>query len=386
MMERIKIYASIVDDATVEQVYRMAGSDAYKNCTVRIMPDCHVGKGCTIGSVIQYENRVVPSTVGVDISCGMAVAELGKVDIDLKELDDIIHHHIPSGQHIRTEPVRLMTNKFIAPIHDWMYIQCSLGTLGGGNHFIELDTDEEGYKYLVVHSGSRNLGKQVCEYWQEKAYANLTDDSSERRAFIERLKAEGRQKDIQSELAKMKKPVIDKDLAYLEGKDMEDYLYDMRLCQEFASWNRWTIIEHIMEHANLKRIWSGFETLHNYIDIDNRIIRKGAISAQKGEKVLIPINMRDGSLICVGKGNSDWLYSAPHGAGRLMSRAKARESLSMTDYKTTMNGIYTTSVCEETIDEAPMAYKPINVILKDIQDTVEVVKRIYPIYNFKAKE
>lgn len=385
-MERIKIYASIVDDATVEQVYRMAGSDAYKNCTVRIMPDCHVGKGCTIGSVIQYENRVVPSTVGVDISCGMAVAELGKVDIDLKELDDIIHHHIPSGQHIRTEPVRLMTNKFIAPIHDWMYIQCSLGTLGGGNHFIELDTDEEGYKYLVVHSGSRNLGKQVCEYWQEKTYANLTDDSSERRALIERLKAEGRQKDIQSELAKMKKPVIDKDLAYLEGKDMEDYLYDMRLCQEFASWNRWTIIEHIMEHANLKRIWSGFETLHNYIDIDNRIIRKGAISAQKGEKVLIPINMRDGSLICVGKGNSDWLYSAPHGAGRLMSRAKARESLSMTDYKTTMNGIYTTSVCEETIDEAPMAYKPINVILKDIQDTVEVVKRIYPIYNFKAKE
>ena len=385
-MERVKIHASIVDDATVEQVYRMAGSDAYKDCTVRVMPDCHVGKGCTIGSVIQYENRVVPSTVGMDISCGMAVAELGKVDIDLKELDDIIHHHIPSGQHIRIEPVKLMTNKFIAPIYDWMYIQCSLGTLGGGNHFIELDTDEEGYKYLVVHSGSRNLGKQVCEYWQEKAYANLTDDSSERKAVIERLKAEGRQKDIQSELAKMKKPVTDKDLAYLEGKDMEDYLHDMRLCQEFASWNRWTIIEHIMKHANLERVWGRFETLHNYIDIGNRLIRKGAISAQKGEKVLIPINMRDGSLICVGKGNSDWLYSAPHGAGRLMSRAQARESLNMTDYKTTMNGIYTTSVCEETIDEAPMAYKPIDTILHDIRDTVEVVKRIYPIYNFKAKE
>lgn len=385
-MSDVRFYASIIDDKTIEQVDEVSKSEAYKECTIRVMPDCHSGKGCTIGSVIQYKDKVIPNTVGVDIGCGMSVLNLGKIDIDLQKLDEVINKFILAGFNVHNTPkFPKYENNFIANISDWNYILCSIGTLGGGNHFIELDEDDEGNKYLVVHSGSRNLGVQVCEYWQNKAISNLTDNGKERNELINRLKAEGRQKEIQSELNKLKKPVINNELAYIEGEDLEGYIHDMKLCQEYAEFNRKTILGIICD-----KMWCGtiivdyFSTIHNYIDIPNKIIRKGAISANKGEKVIIPMNMRDGSLICIGKGNKDWLCSAPHGAGRIMSRIQAKESLNLEDFKSSMDGIYTTSVCEDTIDEAPMVYKPIEHIMDDIKDTVEIIKVIKPIYNFKA--
>lgn len=387
-MNNVKIYASIIDDTTKEQITQLSESKAYKDCTIRVMPDCHSGKGCTIGSVIQYSDKVIPNTVGVDIGCGMGVLELGKIDIDLQKFDEVINEFIPTGFNIRETPFFPVYHTFTANISNWKYIECSIGTLGGGNHFIELDVDDEGNKYLVVHTGSRNLGVQVCEYWQNKAIENFTDDSSVRKELIDKLKAEGRQRDIQNELRKLEKPSINKELAYLEGENLDDYIHDMQGCQIYAELNRRAIIFTVYEN-----MWRGlpqeynryFSTIHNYIDIPNKVIRKGAISAKKGEKVIIPMNMRDGSLICIGKGNEDWLNSAPHGAGRIMSRNQAKECLNLTDFKDSMEGIYTTSVCDSTIDEAPMVYKPIEQLIKDIEPTVEIVKIIKPIYNFKAK-
>lgn len=384
-MSDVRFYASIIDSKTIEQVDEVSKSEAYKECIIRIMPDCHSGKGCTIGSVIQYKDKIIPNTVGVDIGCGMSVLNLGKADIDLQKLNEVINEFVPAGFNVHNKPkFPKYENNFIANISDWNYILCSIGTLGGGNHFIELDEDNEGNKYLVVHSGSRNLGIQVCEYWQNKAISNLTDNSKERNELINRLKAEGRQKEIQSELNKLKKPVINNELAYIKGEDLEGYIHDMKLCQEYAELNRKTILDIICDKMWRTIIVDYFSTIHNYIDIPNKIIRKGAISANKGEKVIIPMNMRDGSLICIGKGNKDWLCSAPHGAGRIMSRIKAKESLNLEDFKSSMNGIYTTSVCEETIDEAPMVYKPIEQIMIDIKNTVDIIKVIKPIYNFKA--
>lgn len=386
-MINVKIFASIIDDVTKEQIKEFSKSEAYKDCSIRIMPDCHSGKGCTIGSVIQYDNKVIPNTVGVDIGCGMSVLNLGKISIDLQKLDETINKFIPAGFNVHDTPLYPnYKNQFVANISDWKYILCSIGTLGGGNHFIELDEDDEENKYLVVHSGSRNLGVQVCEYWQNKAISNLTDNSKERNELINRLKSEGRQKEIQSELNKLRKPIINNELAYIENEDLKRYIHDMKLCQEYAEMNRKAIINTICS-----KMWgittekNYFSTIHNYIDIPNKIIRKGAISAKEGEKVIIPINMRDGSLICIGKGNMNWLCSAPHGAGRIMSRNKAKEELNLEDFQNSMNGIYSTSVCNSTIDEAPMVYKPIEQIISDIQDTVEIVKTIRPIYNFKAK-
>lgn len=384
-MSDVRFYASIVDSKTIEQVDIVSNSEAYKECIIRIMPDCHSGKGCTIGSVIQYKDKVIPNTVGVDIGCGMSVLNLGKIDVNLQKLDEVINEFVPAGFCVHNIPkFPKYENNFIANIFEWKYILCSIGTLGGGNHFIELDEDDEGNKYLVVHSGSRNLGVQVCEYWQNKAISNLTDNNKERNELINRLKAEGRQKEIQSELNKLKKPVINNELAYIKGEDLEGYIHDMKLCQEYAELNRKTILDIICDKMWRTIIVDYFSTIHNYIDIPNKIIRKGAISANKGEKVIIPMNMRDGSLICIGKGNKDWLCSAPHGAGRIMSRIKAKESLNLEDFKSSMNGIYTTSVCEETIDEAPMVYKPIEQIMIDIKNTVDIIKVIKPIYNFKA--
>ena len=384
----VKIFASIVDDATKQQVEEAATCDAYNGCTIRVMPDCHAGSGCTIGSVIRFDKRVVPNTVGVDIGCGMLVTDLGKVDIDLAELDRIVTERIPSGFAIHEEPV-IYTNMFddlnCKQVIDREYMRCSIGTLGGGNHFIELDVDDEGNKYLVIHSGSRNLGVQVCNYWQEKGIERLTDDSNIRKELIARLKAEGRDREIGEELKKLKKPQINKELAYIDGEDLEGYLSDMRLCQQYATLNRHTMADIILSHMDLKDFGS-FTTIHNYIDIPNGIIRKGAISAQKDEMVIIPMNMRDGSLICRGKGNEDWLCSAPHGAGRIMSRRQAIDSLKLEDFEASMKGIYTTSVTADTIDEAPMVYKSADVIMQDVKDTVEIVKVIKPLYNFKAKE
>lgn len=386
-MADVKIFASIIDDKTNEQIKTLSESDAYKDCRIRVMPDCHAGKGCTIGSVIEYQSRVVPNTVGVDIGCGMMVTELGNIEVDLEKLDKVINEYIPSGFNIHKEPVHNFSNKeLIAHVSDWKYMECSIGSLGGGNHFIELNIDDEGKKYLVIHSGSRNLGVQVCDYWQNKAILNLTDDSSLRKELIDRLKAEGRQKEIGEELKKLKKPSIDNDLAYIEGEDLEGYINDMRICQNYASYNRATITELICHYMGWDNTVSWFNTIHNYIDIPNKIIRKGAIEAPAGRKVLIPMNMRDGSLICVGKGNSDWLDSAPHGAGRIMSRMQAKRSLNLKDFEFSMQGIYTTSVCEQTIDEAPMVYKSSEQIMQDILPTVDIVKVIKPIYNFKAKQ
>ena len=385
-MEQVKIFASIVDDVTKKQVETLAASEAYKDSIIRVMPDCHAGKGCTIGSVIQYLNKVVPNTVGVDIGCGMLVTELGNIDVDLKKLDEVINMFIPSGFNIHEKPVARFNVSWNTPIPSDKkeYIQRSLGTLGGGNHFIELDVDNENNKYLVIHSGSRNLGVLVCNFWQEKAISKLTDDSEVRKELIAKLKAEGRDKEIGAALKELKKPKIDKELAYLEGDDLMGYIDDMRNCQEYASHNRGTMATIICREMG----WNPtqrFETIHNYIDIPNKIIRKGAVKAEEGERLIIPMNMRDGSLICVGKGNPDWLNSAPHGAGRIMSRAQAKNTLNIDDFKESMKDIYTTSVCEETIDEAPMVYKDTKQIMEDVAPTVDIVKVIKPLYNFKAK-
>lgn len=379
-----KIFASIVDVVTKKQIEDLGISDAYKDSVIRVMPDCHAGKGCTIGSVIQYTDRVVPNTVGVDIGCGMMVLELGDIDIDFKKLDEVINNCIPSGFSVHEKPVAGYNVDFIADISKKEYIQCSIGSLGGGNHFIEVDVDDDGCKYLVIHSGSRNLGVQVCNYWQDKAIANLTDDSKVRSELIARLKAEGRDKEIGNELKKLQKPQINKELAYLEGNNLDGYIHDMKLCQEYASHNRGTMAAIICKEMGWIPL-SKFETIHNYIDIPNKIIRKGAVRAEKDEILIIPMNMRDGSLICKGLGNPEWLNSAPHGAGRIMSRAQAFKSVGMDEFQESMKGIYTTSVCEQTIDEAPMVYKSTEQIMKDVVPTVEIVKVIRPLYNFKAK-
>lgn len=381
----VKIFASIVDDVTRSQVDEMSSCDAYRGCTIRVMPDCHAGKGCTIGSVIAFKDRVVPNTVGVDIGCGMLVVGLGPVEVDLKKLDEVINTYIPSGFNIHDKAVASFDLSLEAPISDKDYMMRSIGTLGGGNHFIEVDVDDDGNHYLVIHSGSRNLGVQVCRYWQELGLSRLTDDSLIRKALIAKLTAEGREREIGDALRALPRKQINKDLAYIEGDDLNGYLHDMGVCQKYASLNRHTMADIIMSHMG----WSDcgtFTTIHNYIDIPNRIIRKGAIAAKLGEVVIIPMNMKDGSLLCVGKGNPDWLCSAPHGAGRIMSRAEAIKKLILKDFEDIMRGIYSTSVCESTIDEAPMVYKAMDVIMRDIQDTVEVAKVIRPIYNFKAKE
>ena len=387
-MNNYKIFASIIDDATQKQVEKTANSDAYKGCEIRIMPDCHAGIGCTVGSVIRFKDRVVPNTVGVDIGCGMLVTEIGKVDVDLALLDSIVTKKIPSGFNVHDQPfnIRDWSMSFNAKIDNMDYILRSIGTLGGGNHFIELDEDEDGNKYLVIHSGSRNLGVQVCNYWQKKGIENLTSTNAACKELIARLKAEGRQREIGEALKQIKKPQIDEELAYIEGSDLEAYLADMKQCQQYAVHNRMVMTGIICTAMGWTwKAGAQFSTIHNYIDIENKIIRKGAISAQKGEKVIIPMNMRDGSLICVGKGNEDWLCSAPHGAGRIMSRAQAFKQVHMDEFQKSMGGIYSTSVCEGRLDEAPQVYKSAYVIQKDIEPTVEILKVIKPIWNFKAK-
>ena len=383
----MKIYAKTIEAEATEQIYRMAKSEAYSGCKIRIMPDCHAGKGCTVGTVIKIKDRVVPNTVGVDIGCGMLVCALGSVDIDLEKLDKVINEKIPYGFASHERPV-----SNYAPL---MLLRCGksidfgnayrqIGSLGGGNHFIEVNMDDDGDKYLVIHSGSRHLGVEVCKYYQDLAYKSLNEVGAMKKALIERLKAEGREKEIESEWKKFQRPKCDRELAYLDGKNLDDYLFDMAIVQGYASLNREKMADIILKNMGLRAI-DKFETIHNYVDIKNGIVRKGAVKADTGEMLIIPINMRDGSLICMGKGNEDWLCSAPHGAGRLLSRSKAKELLAMEDFKAAMDGIYTTSVCESTIDEAPMVYKPMEEIIECIQPTVDIVNVIKPIYNFKAK-
>lgn len=390
-MSNLKIFAKTIEDEDKNQIDLLLAQDAFKDCKVRIMPDVHAGAGCVIGFTADLGDKVIPNIVGVDIGCGMCTVYLGKIDIDYDELDRVIRKYVPAGfdihQSIPSNSFDFTNLRCYNQLKNIKRLQCSLGTLGGGNHFIEIDEDDEGGKYLVIHTGSRNFGKQVADIYQNLAIKNLTSPDPERiEKVIAALKAEGRANEISKILPALKnehRKHPPKELCYLEGTDRDDYLHDMKLCQLYANRNRISIVNAILWHMNWAPIEGAFETIHNYID-SNNMVRKGAISAHEGERLLIPINMRDGCILGRGKGNPDWNYSAPHGAGRIMSRAKAKGTISLDDYKASMEGIYTTSVGLDTIDESPMAYKPMDEILDCIKDTVEVEKIIKPVYNFKA--
>ena len=382
----VKVFAETFENEACEQVRKLADFEPYQNSKIRIMPDSHAGKGCTIGTTMTITDKVTPNLVGVDIGCGMLVVELQECNVDLEKLDAIIHDFIPSGFNVHDEPLKnfaWFTDLRCLSHVDRERALRSIGSLGGGNHFIEVDKGEDGRLYIVIHSGSRNLGVGVCNYYQNLAYDKIVCMVDRKRELIQRLKSQGREKDINSELRKLQRPEISRELAYLEGKDFGDYINDMEIVQRFASLNRVTIAELILEYMGL-HVADIFETVHNYIDIKNMILRKGAVSARKDERFIVPINMRDGSLICIGKGNEDWNCSAPHGAGRLMSRSKAKETVSMKEYENSMQGVYTTSVNSSTIDEAPQVYKSVSEIMKAIIPTAEVVEVIKPVYNFKA--
>lgn len=396
-MKDLKIFTNNIEDSAKEQIDLLLEQEAFKDCKVRIMPDVHAGAGCVIGFTGNLGNKVIPNIVGVDIGCGMLCVELGNINLDLEKLDKIIRQYIPSGMNVHEQKVKdydftqLYCYKELKNKDGWL--EKSLGSLGGGNHFIEIDIDDKNNKYLVIHTGSRNLGKQVAEIYQNKAieYCSYKKEmNDEKQKIIKEYKEQGREKEIQQALIDINnkyngKTKLPKDLCYLENKDREEYLHDMKLCQEFAVLNRSYIAYKICKELNIL-CDNYFHTIHNYINFEDNIVRKGSISARKDERVIIPMNMRDGCIIGIGKGNEDWNYSAPHGAGRTMSRNIARQSLSMEDYKQSMEGIYTTSVNEDTIDEAPMVYKPMKEIIEHIKDTVEVEKIIKPIYNFKASE
>lgn len=402
-MSDLKIFTENIEPQALNQIYTLIKQPAFSDCKVRIMPDVHAGAGCVIGFTADLGDKVIPNIVGVDIGCGMETVELGNMDIDLEKLDEVIRKYVPNGRNVH-ETEDNFSESIINQLYckdslknaDWLKRSC--GTLGGGNHFIEVDVDESGNKYLVIHSGSRNIGKQVAEIYQQMAIYDLSgkcDLEAESQKLIEDYKKTGRQKDIQRGLEELKRKFqpklgVPKELSYLTGEHREMYLHDMKLCQEFAKANRIfmadRILMYLLGNSASAALYKTFETIHNYIEHDTNIVRKGAISAKEGEIVLIPINMRDGCIIGIGKGNADWNYSAPHGAGRIMSRSKAKETVSLKEFEKSMQGIYTTSVNRSTIDESPMAYKPIEEIVANIQDTVEIVKIIKPIYNFKASE
>ncbi len=401
-MSDLKIFTKNVEQEAVDQIELLLAQDAFKDCKVRIMPDVHAGKGCVIGFTADLGEKVIPNIVGVDIGCGMLCVSLGQTDIDFEKLDNVIRSYVPSGRGVHEGRVirfdELQELKCYRKLRDTKRLERSIGTLGGGNHFIEVDVAEDGYKYLVIHTGSRNLGKQVADYYQNLAFELMSGKDKlyeEQGRIIEEYKDAGRKSDIQNAIAELHRnfkavnPNIPKDLCYLEGKYREDYLHDMRICQKFAYMNRVMIAQIICNHMG----WGVdadmpdyFECIHNYIDHDSNIVRKGAISAKLGEKVLIPINMRDGCIIGTGKGNEDWNQSAPHGAGRVMSRTKAKGLVSLEEFEKAMDGIYTTSVNQSTIDESPMAYKTLDEIVENIKDTVDVLAIIKPVYNFKASE
>lgn len=360
------------------------------------MPDVHAGKGCTIGTTMTITDKVVPNMVGVDIGCGMYTVSLGKAEIDLEKFDEAAHL-IPCGRNVwegRLERFDLTRLRCHRILKDTKRLERSLGTLGGGNHFIEIDKDDEGNKYLIIHSGSRNLGTQVAEYYQSIAVdlnCGKEEYFNKREEIIRTYKEQGRRTEIQAALKQLQKeweeksPTMPADLCFLYGSFMEDYLHDVSICQEFARRNREKMAEILLQKTGLVA-YDAFQTIHNYIDVNEMILRKGSVSAKAGEKLLIPINMRDGSLICIGKGNEDWNYSAPHGAGRLMSRSAAFEKLTMEEYMKQMEGIYTTCVNTQTLDESPMAYKNMDEIVANIEPTAEIFAHIKPIYNFKAAE
>lgn len=389
-------YTDTVEPEAYAQILSVCNEKAFSDSKIRIMPDVHAGKGCTIGTTMTITDKVVPNMVGVDIGCGMYTVFLGKTEIDLGEFDRAAHL-IPSGRDVwegRQEHFDLTELRCFRSLKDSRRLERSLGTLGGGNHFIEIDEDDKGNKYLVVHSGSRNLGTQVARVYQDIA-VSLSEGKEEyfvkRQKLIEEYKEKGIKNQLQKALKELqdnfekKAPSMPRDLCYLYGSFMDDYMHDIEICQRFAIRNREKMAEILLEKTGLQARES-FQTIHNYIDTEEMILRKGSVSAKKDEMLLIPINMRDGSLICKGLGNSDWNFSAPHGAGRLMSRSTAKEKLTMEEYKKQMSGIFTTCVNEETLDESPMAYKDMNEIIRNIEPTAEIIKIIRPIYNFKAAE
>lgn len=385
-------YAKVIEDEAIEQIRRMCDYEFTDGCKVRIMPDVHAGKGCTIGTTMTIKERAVPNIVGVDIGCGMYTVNLGKGEIDFEKLDEAAHF-VPSGKNVwegRQEKFDFTELRCYRELKEMKWLERSLGTLGGGNHFIEVDRAQDGTNYLVIHTGSRNLGKQVAELYQQLAIdLNKGKETyfAERDAIIKEYKEAGRKSEIQAALKAIswekREASMPEDICYLYGKYFEDYLHDVEICQRFARRNREKIAEVLLARCGLTA-GEAFHTIHNYIDTKEMILRKGAIAAHAGEKVLIPINMRDGSILAVGKGNPEWNYSAPHGAGRIMSRMKAKANLSLEEYKSVMEGIYTTSVSEATLDEAPMAYKSLEDIIDVIRDSVDIIDIMKPVYNFKA--
>ncbi len=387
-------YCAELEEQAEEQIRAVCNQEAFSGCKIRIMPDVHAGKGCTIGTTMTIQDKLVPGMVGVDIGCGMETVKIAQRAIDFEKLDALIHEKIPCGREIRGEAHALNKEIDLNALRcaDFVHLErarLSIGTLGGGNHFIEADRNEKGELYLVVHSGSRHLGVEVAEYYQKQGRQALWGGAHHQIAeLIARLKKEGRFQEIEPSVQAMKKEHkidIPEDLVYVEGKLFEDYIHDMRIIQQFAVLNRRAMMDVIVSGMGFERV-EEFTTIHNYIDTEAMILRKGSVSAKAGEKLLIPINMRDGSLICVGKGNEEWNCSAPHGAGRLMSRKKAFNSLSMEEYRAQMEGIYTSCVVPDTLDESPMAYKSMEEIVAQIEPTVEIVERVKPVYNFKAAE
>ncbi len=387
-------YASVIEETAVEQIRRMCDYALTEGSRIRIMPDVHAGKGCTVGTTMTVEDRVCPNIVGVDIGCGMYTVRIHEKEIDFEKIDAAAHR-IPSGMRVwegRKEHFDLTGLRCYRALRDARRLERSLGTLGGGNHFIEIDRASDGTFFLVIHSGSRNLGKQVAEWYQNLAvdlHMGKEAYFRERDEIIRTYKEQGRKQEIQGKLLEMEhlfltKPLsVPPDLCWLHGEYLQDYLHDVNICQRFAVRNRELMAETLLSEAGLTGE-DAFHTIHNYIDTEEMILRKGAIAAHAGQRVLIPINMRDGSVLAIGKGNPEWNCSAPHGAGRLMSRSEAREKLRMEDYTASMEGVYTTSVNPGTIDEAPMAYKSLKDIVDVIRDTVEIVDIMKPVYNFKA--
>ena len=363
-----KVFTDNIEQEAISQIINLLNQEFVQGSQIRIMPDTHAGAGCTIGTTMTITDKVVPNLVGLDIGCGMETVILRDTHVELQQLDKVIHEHIPAGFSIRRKPHMFMEEVNLNELRCSNQVnlnraELSLGTLGGGNHFIELDKDDDGRLWLVVHSGSRNLGKQVAEYYQKAAAKKL----------------------------EKKRIKVDKNLAFAEGQLFDDYIHDMAITQHYAELNRKAIVREIVKQMKFK-VEDSFTTIHNYIEtspsqgLDTRILRKGAISAKAGERVLIPINMRDGSLICIGRGNPDWNYSAPHGAGRRMSRSAAKGSITLSQFKESMEGIYSSTLNKSTIDEAPFAYKPMDEITANIADTAEIIQIIKPLYNFKAAE
>ena len=387
------VYTDLVTAGTIGQLTALMNQRSAAGSKIRIMPDCHEGAGCVIGTTMTVQDKVIPNLVGVDIGCGMLVVKLKEKRVDLPKLDSLIHKEVPAGFSVRRTEHKYLDRtripELFCPMGRDERVTLSLGTLGGGNHFIELDRDDDGALYLVIHTGSRNLGVQVASFYQEEAWKLLKDGNRMAlvQAKIRELKEAGREQEIEQaiqEIHSTDEPVPH-ELAYCEGELFDRYIHDMKITQEYAHWNRLAIAETILSGMKLHETES-FESVHNYIDTDSMILRKGACSAREGERLIIPINMRDGSLLCIGKGNPDWNFSAPHGAGRLMSRSEARQSFTVSAFKKQMEGIYSTTVNKETLDECPMAYKPMEEIVRNIEDTVKIDCVIRPVYNFKAAE